>query len=243
MKQIELDQLPPDEAELARRLLSLRQAPGPALQRRVQAIPQQRQFVPRSLVGGVIAVVVVALLFISPPVKATLDEVQKVMGQIHLTVRSVWPKPTATVVMIEPVAMPLAEAQAVLPFDFAVPAYIPSSLIVSGDEVFVTQLATPLVKMQWREAEGGFVQLSAHAADALNNPSQTLVGPESSQTTLINGQEAVLVRGSWDEDSRTWSHQERVITLIWIANGVQYRLLSFSNLPLAELMAMAESIH
>jgi hypothetical protein len=186
---------------------------------------------------------VVALLFISPPVKATLDEVQKVMGQIHLTVRSVWPKPTATVVMIEPVAMSLAAAQAMLPFDFTIPAYIPNSLTVTGDEVFVTQLATPIVKMQWRDAEGGFVQLSAHAADPANNLSQTLVGPESSQTILINGQEAVLVRGGWDEDSRTWSHQERVTTLIWRANGVQYRLLSFSNLPLPELMAMAESVH
>jgi hypothetical protein len=97
--------------------------------------------------------------------------------------------------------------------------------------------------MQWRDAEGGFVQLSAHAADPANNLSQTLVGPESSQTILINGQEAVLVRGGWDEDSRTWSHQERVTTLIWRANGVQYRLLSFSNLPLPELMAMAESVH
>jgi hypothetical protein len=221
----------------------LRQTPSPALQRRVQAIPQRRQFVPRSLVGAAIAVVVAALLFISPPVKATLDEVQKVMGQIHLTVRSVWPKPTATVVLIESVAMSLAEAQAMLPFDFALPAYIPGSLMVTGDEVFVTQLATPRVKVQWRDAEGGFVQLSAHAVDTVNNPFQTLVGPESSQTVLINGQEAVLVRGSWDEDSRTWSHQERVTTLIWTTNSVQYRLLSFSNLPLAELMAMAESVH
>src|SRR6185503_19406899 len=123
MSQTEINPQPqefsPDEAELTRQLLSLRQMPSTTLQHRVEVIPQQTYLLPRSLVGGAIALVVVALLFISPPVKATLDEVQKVMGQIHLTVRSVWPKPTATVVMIEPVAMSLAEAQALLPFDFS----------------------------------------------------------------------------------------------------------------------------
>ncbi|MBI1879728.1 MAG: hypothetical protein HYR94_16155, partial [Chloroflexi bacterium] len=51
---------------------------------------------PRSLVGAVIALLIVALLFVSPPVQATLDEAQKVMGQIHLTIRSVWPEPSET---------------------------------------------------------------------------------------------------------------------------------------------------
>ena len=247
MSQTEINPLPPefspDESELTRQLLSLRQMPSTTLQHRIQVIPQQTHSLPRSLVAGAIALVVVALLFISPPVKATLDEVQKVMGQIHLTVRSVWPKPTATVVMIEPVAMSLAEAQAMLPFDFSLPSHIPNGLDVTGEKVFVTPLATPIVKMQWRDSEGGFVQLSAHAAGPENSLSQTLIGPESSKTILINGQEAVLVWGGWDEESRTWSHQDQVTTLIWTANGGQYRLLSYSNLvPLTELIAMAESI-
>lgn len=246
----EIEPAPPEfsseEAELAQRLISLRQPPSPTLQRRVQAIPQPdrpARTVPRSLVGGIIALVVVALLFGSPPVKATLDEVQKVMGQIRLTIRSVWPAPTATVVMLETEPMSLAEAQVAVPFDFALPTYLPVSLTRSGDDLEVAQSPVALIKMQWRDSQGGVVQLSAHAAGSENELSQTVVGPESSETITLNGREAILVRGGWDKESRTWSHQGQVITLIWTVNNVQYRLLSYSDVvSLAELKMMAESI-
>jgi hypothetical protein len=236
----------PEEAGLARQLLSLRQPPSSALQRRIRAIPQPdrpARTLPAGLVGGIIALLVVAMLFGSPPVKATLDEVQKMMGQIQLTVRSVWPAPTATVVMLETEPMSLANAQTVLPFDFALPTYLPGGLTGSGDEVWVAQSPVALVKIQWRDSQGGVVQLSAHAAGSESQPSQTLVGPESSETILLNGRETVLVRGGWDKESRTWSHQGQVVTLIWAVNGVQYRLLSYSDVvSLAELKLMAESI-
>lgn len=251
MKDRESEPLPPefapDETELARQLYNLRQPPSPALQRRVQAIPQPEapplRVAPRGLIGGVIALLVVALLFISPPVRATLDEVQKVMGQIQVTIRSVWPQPTATVMVLETKPMSLAEAQAALPFAFAMPSHLPGGLTGSQDEVLVAQSPVALVKVQWRDPAGGVVQLSAHAAGPANQLSQTVVGPESSEPILLNGQEAVLVRGGWDEDSRTWSHEGRVTTLIWTVNGVQYRLLAYSEVvSLAELIAMAESI-
>ncbi|MCL4300729.1 MAG: hypothetical protein KJ077_33640 [Anaerolineae bacterium] len=236
----------PEEAELARQLLSLRQPPSPTLQRRVQAIPQPEtpaRTVPLGLVGGIIALVVVALLFASPPVKATLDEVQKAMGQIQLTIRSVWPAPTATVVLLETEPMPLPEAQAAVPFDFALPTYLPASLTSSDDEVEVAWSPVALVKMQWRDTQGGVVQLSIRAAGSENQPGQTLIGPESSETILLNGREVVLVRGGWDKESRTWSHQDQVITLIWTVHDVQYRLLSYSDaVSLTELKMMAASI-
>jgi hypothetical protein len=237
----------PEEAELARHLLSLRQPPSRTLERRVQAIPKPdvpARTVPASLIGGIIAMLVAALLFASPPVKATLDEVQKVMGQIQLTVRSVWPAPTATVVLLETEPMSLVDAQAAVPFNFALPTFLPASLTGSGDEVWVARSPVTLVKMQWRDSQGGVVQLSAHAASSENQLSQILVGPESSETILLNGREVVVVRGGWDKESRTWSHQDQVITLIWTVNGVQYRLLSYSDaVSLTELKMMAESVH
>jgi hypothetical protein len=100
-----------------------------------------------------------------------------------------------------------------------------------------------MAKMEWRDIQGGFVQLNAYVSGPENHRSQTLVGPESTETILINNQEAILVRGGWDGESRTWSHQGQVTTLIWTANGVQYRLLSYGDVvPLAELIKMAESV-
>lgn len=250
MSQSELKSLspefPPDEAELARQLTALRRMPSSTLQRRIQTISRhnrQERVVPRHLVGGAVALLVVALLFASPTAKATLDEVQAIIGQIHLTVRSAWPKPTETVVPLETELMTLAEAKARLPFDFAFPSYTPEGLS-AGDQISVAKLTVPMAKMEWRDPEGGFVQLTAAASDQENQLSYTLVGPDSSEPILINGQEAVLVRGGWAGESRTWNHQDQIITLIWTVEGVQYRLLAYSRLvPLTELMAMAESIH
>jgi hypothetical protein len=138
--------------------------------------------------------------------------------------------------------MSLAEARAVLPFDFAVPAYLPPNLTGDNDRVWVTQSPVALAKMVWRDAENGFVQLSVYAASPENL--QAVVGPHSSQTIRLNGQEALLVRGGWDGQSRTWSRQDRVMTLFWTINGVRYRLLAYSGaVSLDELVAIAESIH
>jgi hypothetical protein len=243
-----LSEFSAEEAELARQLFNLRRPPSPALVRRVQALPQSaarsgRALSPR-LLGGVAMLLVMGLLFISPPVQATLDEMQQVIGgQIHLTIRTVWPKPTETVVMLEAEPMSLAEAQAILPFIVATPAYLPKTLTLSDDQVLVTQSPLPMAKMTWRDAAGGFVQLSIYSSGQESQLSQTVVGPDSSEPVLINGREAVLVRGGWDEQSRTWSHQAQVTTLIWTVNKVRYRLLSYSDaVSLPELIAVAESI-
>jgi hypothetical protein len=137
--------------------------------------------------------------------------------------------------------MSLAEARAALPFDFALPAYLPAGLTGDMEQVQVTQSPVAMVKMVWRDTENGFVQLSAYAAGPENI--QALVGPESSETIQLNGQEALLVRGGWDRQSRTWSGQPGLITLFWTVNDVRYRLLAYSEVvSLDELVAMAESV-
>ncbi len=238
-------ELRPEDTELAHRLFALRRPPGAALQRRVQAIPRQSpvQVLPRRLLGAAAAAGVVLLLFISPPVEATLGQVQKVIGQINLTIQEVWPRPTATVTLLETEPMPLAAAQAVLPFKFSLPAYVPAGLSRPDDRVMVARLATPMAQVEWRDAQGGVVQLSAYAADPAIQFNQTVVGPDSSSAILINGREAVLVRGAWDDTTRTWSQRDRLLTLLWANNGVQYRLLAYTRqVSLSELVALAESI-
>lgn len=235
----------PEEAELARQLVSLRQLPSAELQRRIEAVSQpparSAGAVPRPLLGGLAVLLVAALFFISPPVQATLDEVQAMIGQIPVIIRTVWPQPVDTVVALETEPMSLAEARAAMPFDFALPAYLPAGLTRDTAQVQVAQSPLAMVKMVWRDAENGFVQLSIYPAGP-ENP-QALVGPESSETIQVNGQQALLVRGGWDGQSRTWSEQAGVITLFWTVHDARYRLLAYSKLVSpAELVAIAESI-
>ena len=105
------------------------------------------------------------------------------------------------------------------------------------------KLDAPIVTMRWRDRAGGFVQLAAHPANDTHNQIKNLVGADSSQVVLIDGRAAVIVSGAWDEVSRVWSHEEEVTTLIWELNGVQYNLLSYSQVvPTGELIKIAQSV-
>jgi hypothetical protein len=235
-----------EEAELAWRLLNLRQEPSPALQQRVRAVPRPvehpaRAVVPR-LAGLAGALLVILLLFASPTAQAMLGAMEKAIGQIQLLVMDAWPQQSQADLMDSQVVS-LAEAQAMVPFALVTPAYLPARLAGSDSQVSITHLAVPLVKMQWRDPAGGVIQLTARPQSSDSSPAETLVGPASSEAVLINGQEAVLIRGAWDQDTGDWGYQDQVTTLVWRAGGVQYRLLAAStDLPLAELIAIAESI-
>jgi hypothetical protein len=192
----------------------------------------------RILSWGAAALVVIALLFVSPAAQATLGSFDRFIGRIHLVILEVLPRyapPRAADIKV----MSLPEAQARLSFELATPAYLPAGLAAAAPEVSLLELERPVVKILWRDANGGFVQLTTH----YTGQAQTLVGPESSETIFINGQPAALVRGGWDEVSQNWSHQERLTTLIWQNGRLQHKLLCFSDLvSIAELAAMAESI-
>jgi hypothetical protein len=241
-----LDDIGPGDLDLAQRLLSLRQEPGPELRRRLWAIPQQPKRRPARLSRlswGLATIIIVTLLFVSPAAKATLGSVDQFIGRIHLIILDILPRSTP------PVAanirlMSLPQARAALSFDLATPAYLPDSLAARAPEVSLIELERPIVKILWRDAKGGFVQLTTYyPGQAQTGQPQTLVGPVSSEAILINGQQAVLVRGGWDEMSQMWSHQDRLITLIWQTGRLQHKLLCFSDLiSVAELVAMAESI-
>ncbi len=235
-----------ETADLAEQLLSLRQPPGPQLRARIQAIPTQpaprfwSAWLRRPRLAWVAAgLLLVGLLLATPAATATLGNIETMIGHIRLMMLDVYPEPTAPLV-VESVPVSLAEAQAAVPFDFQPPAYLPESLD-EGYEVFLTPLEVPLVKLRWRDSAGGFTQLTAYAhPDA---QAKTLVGLEEGEPVDLDGRTAVLVRGAWDEASRTWNADSGVVTLIWAADGVQYRLLSYSDTVSVEaLIKMAESV-
>ena len=244
----ELAEFDDDEHELARGLLSLRQPPRPTLQARVRAItasePSRRVIIPR-LAWVALALALAVLLFGSASARATLNEIEKVIGQVPLLIREGWSSREATAtVTLESRLVSLATARASLPFKIYEPGYLPDGFAaVNEGQVAILDLETPVVKMEWRKPRDGVLLLSQipYGADAI--PIETLVGPDSSDPILVNGREAVMVKGGWGQASGAWERETRVLTLIWRLDGVQYRLLAAeTDLPLEELIAVAESI-
>jgi hypothetical protein len=232
------------EAELAQQLFDLRQEPGSALQQRVRTIPERKsggiRFIPR-LAWGLAALLVVGLLFISPPATATLGQVEQWIGHVQLTIQDTYQSTRAST-LVESVQMSLAEARTAVPYPFGIPTYLPAEL-EQAVVVSVIQLDLPIVKLYWPGQSGGSVQLTAHPFSSVNLTSQTLVGANSHEAVQVNGQPAAVVYGAWNATSQTWSHQTEITTLIWADNGIQYRLLAASTgLDEAELVKMAESV-
>ena len=235
-----------EEIELAEQLLSLRQNPDPALKQRIRTIPtrqtEQRLMI-RQWAWALATGLVLIFLFASPPAQATLGQVEKIIGQIRLTVQDTYQHYAATPTPINSRVMSLAEARATVPFKFALPTYLPDNL---ADEtlISVTDLGIPLVKVRWSDTSGGFIQLTAYDAYGQENfLSKTLIGTNSEEKIMINGKPAVMIRGGWDTVHQTWHHQDQITTIIWEAEGIQYRLLAYSTiLPTSELIVMAQSV-
>lgn len=251
-----LDEFEADELELARRLWGLCRNPSPELVQRVRAISGRPDQIPAAgpglglhfagskpvLTALTVLLIIIGLFFASPAAQATLGQFEKIIGQIHLTILDVLPRRTDPI-FVESTPVSLADAEAAAPFKWMSPAYLPAGLASKAREVYVIDLESPIVKLLWRDAAGGFVQLSIHQANGETSQIENVIGAQSSDTILINGQEAAIIYGGWDETNRTWSHQDRLVTIIWVVDRVQYNLLSYSTLVSpAELKAMAQSV-
>jgi len=233
------DGLQGGDAELARDLLSLHRAPSAALQRRVESIPGQatpRARVTRHLVWVIVALAVVGFVFASPTARAARETVQEVIGRVHLIFADLNPYRDEPVTLVEGEGMSLEEARERVSFDFAVPQGFTATEVT----VYASGDSPDVVSMHVCDANFLCFELRARAH---NDAGGTLVGPESVETILINGQEAAVLSGGWDSESGTWIEDVGQTTIIWETGGVQYELMTRTEAAsLEELIAVAEAV-
>ncbi len=236
------------DAEMARRLLSLKRDPSPALVARVRSIPTSPQRLVRHIprwAWGLAAPVALLMVLVaaSPPLLAAVVSLQETIGNVFLTITDRSPD-TSDAVIVEPELMSLQAARTAVPFEFGIPSQVPDDWVMD-EQVRVTDLGGgPFVEIRWIDPDdvGTGVNLSARSSlQDDGSPGGWLVGPDSFREIEINGQPAVIVKGGWDHDGREWAWPE-VITLIWTVDDVEYTLsTSDSEGSEARLMVMAES--
>ena len=140
-----------------------------------------------------------------------------------------------TRVPVEPVVMSQADAQAQLPFEFALPAWAPSGFALQ-DEVEVVQPASgpgyTSVSLTWLGAEGAVLRLRvAQAAD--DQPALAAAG--STETVTVNGQPATLVHTNRLGTER--------LALTWTRGALNYTLTAEAGAATPDdLRRMAESV-
>ena len=230
------------DAEMARRLLSLKRAPSPTLVARVRGIPTSSQrrvwHMPRWAWGVAAAVVLLAVLVAaSPPLRAAIVSLQETIGNVYLAITDRSPD-TSDATIVEPELMSLEAARTAVPFDFGIPSQVPDGWVMA-DQVRVNDLGGgPYVQIEWTNPDHGNISLSAREDDG---SASRLVGPDSFREVEVGGQPAVLLKGAWDHVSQEWMWPE-VTTLIWKMDGVEYNLsASDHDLSETDLITMAES--
>lgn len=238
------------DAEMARRLRSLKRDPSSALVARVRGIPtlSQRQVwhMPRWAWGVAAAVVLLMVLVAaSPPLRAAIASLQEAIGNVHLTITDRSPD-TSDATIVEPELMSLEAARTAVPFDFGIPRQIPDGWVMD-EQVRVCDLGGgPFVEILWTNPDdpgAGVLFFSARPAlQDDGSPADWLVGLDSFREIEIGGQPAVIIKGGWDHDSQKWAWPG-VTTLIWTVDDIQYLLQTSSDkISEADLVTMASSI-
>jgi hypothetical protein len=235
------------EPEIARRLMSLKRDPSPALVARVRSIassPHQKVQQRARWTWASVAVVLTLAVGIAAaqPLRAAMGDLQQTIGRVYLTITDRLPD-TSDATIVEPELMSLESARTAVPFEFGVPSQVPSGWVMD-EQVRVNDLgAGPFVEITWTSLDGalGNIIFAARAANLGDSPHHWLVGAGGYRETEVGGQPAAIIAGGWDHDSREWTMSESIM-LIWTVDGVEYSLYAADSKGAeATLKTMAES--
>jgi len=135
-----------------------------------------------------------------------------------------------------PVEMSLAEARAQLPFVFGLPAWAPEGFVLqdAAEVVLPSESSTyAAVIVTWLNAEEDALTLRASPT---TSGQPQLAGDGNTETVLVNGQPATLIRSSRVGGER--------LTLSWEREGVKYTLSGEGGVVTVDaLVRMAEAVH
>ncbi|MEK7326785.1 MAG: hypothetical protein AAB217_16195 [Chloroflexota bacterium] len=207
---------------------------------KTQSLPLN--FRPPALILAAVCAVVALALAVSPAARAAVSALIKEIGGISFNETDQYPGfGDATPALAPEETMSLAEAQTALPFTLGLPTWVPQGF-VQDEMVQLSQFSEhyrPLT-ISWRKATAGggeeLIRLSLWQGDV-----DWIVGPDSVDKVLVNGEPAGLTRGVWNANTQQWDANSRNLTLTWTKSDVTYQLWAFS-VSVEDLIRMAESI-
>ena len=203
-----------------------------------------------SLAGLLIAVVL--LITISAPVRANVANWIRQIAGFNVSEATESPLVNVTempsmITVLTP--QPISEIKNA-PFSFAMPQYLPSGFVLSKD--FAIAQSKQWVLLHW---SGNQVYEISMLVEIYDKALVLSAAQNSTVETTVNGEPALLIRGSWASNS-VWN-ENRKLELEWLKDGLRYDLQYYrtgdqgvivpfddAEVParLNELMQIAESI-
>lgn len=216
-----------------------------ALYKRINApmnIPGSVRFRRLTFAAALCAALIAALAF-SPSARAAFNGlIVEIGGMIFFepdeSPSQGTPLPESQVTLVPEEILPLAEAQAKLPYAIRLPTWAPDGF-KRGTAARISYFpgAAPQVTITWHGSDprAGNIELMI-----LGQKVNWLVETDDVQEVEVNGQSAALVGGSWDADSGHWNSGSD-LTLSWMKGDEMY-LLRSPGAAVEDLIRMAESI-
>jgi hypothetical protein len=235
--------------QLEHDLAALRQAPSSALEVRVLAIPHKQPEVghnakrPMWLAMTASLVLVLVMFLASPMARAAMDQVERIIGPVFLTVSDRIPQ-NAHAMTVEGQSQSVDQVLSRAPWRISLPAYVPPGYVLCEEaEIWSpNEDIIEVAQFTWRSTDDALLELSVTAPNP-TSPVHTVVGSDSTETVQVHGKDAVLVQGGWDQPTGQWMYQDETTTVIWVQDGLHYSLLAYGEHLLPdELLRIAESV-
>lgn len=196
---------------------------------------------PVALAAIIFLLVLTLTLVVSPAARAQVQDWVGQVGGVLFTATGDYPGGDEPVTIAPNEKMSLEDARAILPFTIDLPAWVPEGYMLEETVTFVHfEDGVERIFFQWRTSKKAHLELEIE--DRPPEESNWLVGLESIEEVLVNGEPAALVRGGWHADTKQWDNPE-ILHLYVPHKGQTYIFNSMEkDISVEELIRMAESL-
>jgi hypothetical protein len=148
------------------------------------------------------------------------------------------PLPESQITLVPEELLPLAEAQAKLPYIISLPTWVPEGFKMSTSvRISYFPGGPPHSSITWYGSDPNVGNIELVISDRHVNWE---VDTDSVEEVEVNGEPAALVAGTWSADTGQWDNQS-ALTLSWLKDDAMYQLFS-PGASAEDLIRMAESI-
>jgi len=193
-------------------------------------------------IGAITLLLVLTLtLVVSPAARAQVQDWVGQVGGVLFTATGDYPGDNEPVTIAPSEKMSLEDASAILPFTIDLPTWVPEGYVLEETVTFVHfEDGVERIFIQWRAPQKALLELEIENLPP--EESKWLVGQESIEEVLVDGEPAALVRGGWHADTKQWENPE-ILHLYIPHKGQTYIFSSMEkDIPVDELIRMAESL-